>query len=33
MGNHLAAQVTDLLPLETQLNDTVWPVRQVDDGP
>jgi len=27
MGNHLTAQITNLLPLETQFNNAVWPVR------
>lgn len=27
MWNHLAAQITDLLPPQTQLNHTVWAVR------
>lgn len=31
--DHLAAQIANLFPLKTQLNDAIWPVRQVDDSP
>lgn len=30
--NHLAAQVSDLLALESELNDGVGPVGEVDNG-
>lgn len=30
--NHLAAQVSDLLALETELNDGIGPVREVDNS-
>lgn len=30
--NHLTAQVSNLLTLETELDDCVWPVRKVDHG-
>lgn len=32
MRYHLAAQVADLLALETEVDDAVGPVREVDDG-
>lgn len=32
VGNHLTAQVSNLLALETELNDGVRPVREVDYG-
>ena len=32
VGNHLTAQVSNLLALETELNDGIGPVRKVDNG-
>jgi len=32
MWDHLAAQVTYLFTLQTEINDGVWPVGEVDDG-
>lgn len=32
VGNHLTAQVSNLLALETELNDGVGPVREVDNS-
>ena len=32
VGDHLAAQLAEPLPLEAEVNDSVGPVRKVDDG-
>jgi hypothetical protein len=32
MGHHLAAQLAEPLALETEIDDGIWSVRQVDDG-
>lgn len=33
VGDHLRAQRTDLLALETQIDDRVWPIRKIDHRP
>lgn len=32
MWDHLTAQISNFFPLQSQINDTIRPVRQIDDG-
>jgi hypothetical protein len=32
MWNHLTAQISNLLPLQPQINDTEWTIRDIDYG-